>query len=164
MATGAKVEFGENNLPEERYISPTLLSGVDKNAKVMKEEIFGPILPVIAYDDLEEAIEKINNKEKPLALYIFSRNKKPINQILKSTSSGTVCINDTVIHFAHSKLPFGGVNHSGFGKAHGRYGFLAFSNQKPVLKQRVGFTVFRPLYPPYNKRVNKILDWVVKFI
>jgi len=164
LATGAKVEFGENNLPEERYISPTLLSGVDKNAKVMKEEIFGPILPVIAYDDLEEAIEKINNKEKPLALYIFSRNKKPINQILKSTSSGTVCINDTVIHFAHSKLPFGGVNHSGFGKAHGRYGFLAFSNQKPVLKQRVGFTVFRPLYPPYNKRVNKILDWVVKFI
>ena len=164
VANGAKVEFGENNLPDDRYISPTVLSGLDKNSKVLEEEIFGPILPVIPFNELEEAIEKINSKEKPLALYIFSRKKKSINKILKNTSSGSACINDTVIHFAHSKLPFGGVSHSGFGKAHGRYGFMAFSNQKPILKQRVGLTVFRPLYPPYNKLANKILDWVVKFI
>ena len=164
MANGAKLVFGESNLPEEGYISPTVLSDLDENAKVMEEEIFGPILPVVAYDDLEEAIRKVNSKEKPLALYIFSKKRKSVSRILRNTSSGTVCINDTVIHFAHSKLPFGGVNQSGFGKAHGRYGFQAFSNQKPILKQRVGFTIFRPLYPPYNKRVNKILDWVVKFI
>ncbi|HZB15124.1 MAG TPA: aldehyde dehydrogenase family protein [Chryseolinea sp.] len=160
---GAKIIFGGDANKDTRFIHPTVISHVPPTSRIMKEEIFGPILPIIVFKRLEEAIALINEKPKPLALYIFSRNKKEQQQILRETSSGGVCINDSGIHFLHHNLPFGGVNHSGIGKSHGYYGFLTFSNEKPVLKQRAGLTSVSAFYPPYTTRSKKLMDWFLKF-
>ena len=116
----------------------------------MEEEIFGPILPLIEYTDLSDAIKIINEKEKPLALYLFSKNKSHMERVKKETSAGMMAINDAVLQFAHPNLPIGGVNNSGIGKAHGHTGFIAFSNEKAVLKQRIGFTMAKTVYPPLS--------------
>ena len=160
---GAKIIFGGDVNKDTRFIHPTVISHVPPTSRIMKEEIFGPILPIIVFKKLEEAIALINEKPKPLALYIFSGNKKQQQQILRETSSGGVCINDSGIHFLHHNLPFGGVNHSGIGKSHGYYGFLTFSNEKPVLKQRAGLTSVSAFYPPYTTRSKKLMDWFLKF-
>jgi aldehyde dehydrogenase (NAD+) len=128
----------------------------------MTEEIFGPVLPVVTYTHLDEAIQFVNSRSKPLALYVFSRQKKEHERIACETSSGGLCVNECAIHFLHHGLPFGGVNHSGTGKAHGYSGFLAFSNEKPVLKQKSGLTTVRPFYPPYTARSRKLMDWFLK--
>jgi aldehyde dehydrogenase (NAD+) len=129
----------------------------------MEEEIFGPILPIMTYSNTTEAIHYINNKPKPLALYIFSNSEEVANTILKQTSSGGAVVNDCVVHFLQNELPFGGVNNSGIGKAHGHFGFLAFSNEKAVLEQRVGFTPSKSLYPPYNFIGKKISQALLKW-
>jgi aldehyde dehydrogenase (NAD+) len=159
---GAKVETGGAMDFSQRFISPVVLSNVSHKSRVMEEEIFGPILPVITYNSLDEAIAYINNKPKPLALYIFGRNRSEINRVKSETSSGSVCINDCAVQFLHPYLPFGGVNTSGIGKSHGHAGFLAFSNEKPVLRQRSGLTAFTFFYPPYTKGVQRMIDWVLK--
>jgi aldehyde dehydrogenase (NAD+) len=130
----------------------------------MREEIFGPVLPVITFRDLADAIAIVNEQPKPLALYVFSQNTSVQKQILAETSSGGACINDCGIHFFQHNLPFGGVNNSGLGKSHGYYGFLEFSNQKSVVKQRNGLTSVMMLYPPYKNRSRKILDWLFRFL
>ncbi|TRX58361.1 aldehyde dehydrogenase family protein [Fulvivirga sp. M361] len=163
LQKGAKVRFGNHKDEADHFISPTVLTDVSLDMQVMEEEIFGPVLPVITYNDLHEAISIINKKPKPLALYYFGKSKKRRRQLVSSTSSGTVCINDCVIQYSHPHLPFGGVNNSGLGKAHGRYGFLAFSNEKAVLKQRIGFTSSRFIYPPYTKSVRLILKLLKKY-
>ncbi|NJN42037.1 MAG: aldehyde dehydrogenase family protein [Flammeovirgaceae bacterium] len=122
--------------PESKFFPPHVLTNVSWKSQLMEEEIFGPILPVLTYKDEAEIIDRVNALPKPLALYIFSNRQSTRKRILKETSSGTTCINDCVIHFAHPGMPFGGVNASGIGKSHGYYGFLAFTNEKPVLKQR----------------------------
>ncbi|MFY0599862.1 MAG: aldehyde dehydrogenase family protein [Cyclobacteriaceae bacterium] len=144
-------------------IEPTIYTDVSEEALIMKEEIFGPLLPVIVYDNLEAVINEINSREKPLALYHFSRSRKIQKKIVEQTSSGTVVINDCVLQFAHPSLPFGGVNNSGFGKSHGKFGFQAFSNEKSVLKQRRGQTMAKLLYPPYNSWKNKLIDTLIKY-
>lgn len=159
---GAKVELGGEMDFSQRFIHPIVLSNVSKQSRIMEEEIFGPILPVITYASLEEAIDFVNNKPKPLALYVFSSNRQQIERVKKETSSGSVCINDCAIQFLHPYLPFGGVNTSGIGKSHGYAGFLAFSNEKPVLRQRSGFTAFRLFYPPYTQSVQRMINWVLK--
>jgi aldehyde dehydrogenase (NAD+) len=159
---GAKLEWGGKTDPATRFIHPVILTQVPANARVMNEEIFGPILPVIPYKNLEDAIALINSKPKPLALYLFSRDKKVREKILSETSSGGACVNDCGIHFLHHNLPFGGVNNSGIGKSHGHFGFLAFSNEKPVLQQKSGLTTVRAFYPPYTARSRKIMDWFLK--
>lgn len=161
---GAGLSFGGTVKADENFIHPTILTDVPAQARVLEEEIFGPILPVNSFSTLEAAIALINEKPKPLALYIFGSNKSEQNQILSQTSSGGVCINDCAVHFLHHNLPFGGVNNSGIGKAHGHFGFMAFSNEKPVLRQRSGLTSFQPFYPPYTKSVKKMMDWLLKFI
>jgi aldehyde dehydrogenase (NAD+) len=100
---------------------------------------------------------------KPLALYAFSKSEKNLNHIFHKTSSGGAVANDCVLHFIHHELPFGGVNNSGIGKSHGHYGFLEFTNQKGVLKQRVGLTAVTPLFPPYNKAKEMIIDGLLKW-
>ena len=160
---GATIIFGGEVNKDTRFIHPTVLSHVPPTSRIMSEEIFGPILPIIIFRKLEDAIAVINDKPKPLALYIFSESKKEQQQILRDTSSGGVCINDSGIHFLHHNLPFGGVNHSGIGKSHGYYGFLTFSNEKPVLKQRAGVTSVSAFYPPYTTRSKKLMDWFLKF-
>ncbi len=159
---GAKVETGGAMDFSQRFIDPVVLSNVSRQSRIMEEEIFGPILPIITYNLLDEAIDYVNSKPKPLALYIFGSNRSEISRIKKETSSGSVCINDCAIQFLHPNLPFGGVNTSGIGKSHGYYGFLAFSNEKPVLRQRSGFTAFKLFYPPYTSGVQRMIDWVLK--
>jgi aldehyde dehydrogenase (NAD+) len=159
---GAKLEFGGKVDASSRFIHPMILTHVPANARLMEEEIFGPILPILTYNDLDEAIRTINSKPKALALYIFSRNSGEQKKILQETSAGGVCINDCGIHFLHHNLPFGGVNNSGIGKSHGRYGFLTFSNEKPVLKQKSGLTSVKAFYPPYTSTSRKLMDWFLK--
>jgi aldehyde dehydrogenase (NAD+) len=152
------------NRAADNYIAPTILTSVNKDSAVFKEEIFGPVLPIVSYSSIEEVIQLINANEKPLALYIFSTSTTNIKQIQQYTSSGAVVINDTTLQFIHPNLPFGGVNNSGIGKAHGKYGFDEFTNIKPIIKQRIGFTSAQLIYPPYSnfKRfIIKAITWWV---
>ncbi len=147
-----KIVIGGQAKPEEKFIAPTVLDGVSWESPVMQEEIFGPILPVLEYTDLKEAIAQINARPKPLALYIFSNDKQKQQQVLQSTSSGGLCINDTVMQVAASTLPFGGVGDSGIGNYHGRASFDAFSHYKSVLKKGLWFDQSWR-YPPYNNKL-----------
>lgn len=160
---GADLEFGGKSDRANLRFTPTLLSNVPMESKVMTEEIFGPILPMVVYNDLDKAIEIVNSKEKPLALYIFSTNEKNINKVKKETSAGMMTINDTVLQFGHPELPIGGVNNSGIGKAHGYTGFIAFSNEKAILRQRRGLTMAKTVYPPYSKLKNFMIDFMIKY-
>jgi len=159
---GAKVAWSGPVEPFERFMHPIILSEVPGQSRIMEEEIFGPILPVLAYQSLDEVISIINKKPKPLALYFFGSDKRELNRIKSETSSGAICVNDCAIHFLHHNLPFGGVNNSGIGKSHGIAGFLAFSNEKPVLKQRNGLTSFRFFYPPYTPTVKRLVNLLLK--
>lgn len=161
---GAKLDFGGKTDSGTRFMHPMVLSQVPPDCRLMTEEIFGPILPVLTYRSLDEAIAIINNQPKALALYVFTRQKSLRKKILTETSSGTACVNDCGIQFLQHHLPFGGVNNSGIGKSHGHFGFLAFSNEKPVLIQKHGFTSVRLFYPPYTHRTRKLLDWILKLI
>lgn len=147
----------------DRYIAPTIITHLPEDARLMEEEIFGPILPVVTFSNLDEALKIINAKPKALSLYYFGKSGKNRKRILLETSSGGTCINDCVLQFSHNNLPFGGVNNSGLGKSHGHYGFLAFSNEKAVLKQRVGLTSTKTIYPPYTKAVQKLVDSMIKY-
>ena len=152
-----RIVFGGTTIAEERYIEPTLLADVDPNSPVMQEEIFGPILPMITFDNLEEALLFVNKREKPLALYYFG-NKKRGFEVIKRTSSGGTCINDTIMHIANENLPFGGVGNSGMGHYHGRDSFDAFSHKRAVVITPTWLDLpFR--YMPYKmfELVKKIL-------
>jgi len=159
---GAKLEFGGKVDQASRFIHPMVLSHVSPQSRILEEEIFGPILPIITYTSLDEAVKLINAKPKALALYIFSKRDHEQKKILQETSAGAVCINDAGIHFLHHNLPFGGVNNSGIGKSHGHFGFIAFSNEKPVLKQKSGITSIKSFYPPYTSASKKMMDWFLK--
>lgn len=164
MNKGAKLEFGGQVDQASKFIHPMIFSQVPMDATLMDEEIFGPILPIVAYQNLGDAIAIVNTKPKPLALYIFGSRKEEQEQVLMETSAGGTCINDCAIHFLHHGLPFGGVNHSGIGKSHGYYGFLAFSNEKPVLKQRLGMTSISPFYPPYTNLTRRLMNFVLRWL
>jgi aldehyde dehydrogenase (NAD+) len=142
--------------PAGRYIAPTVLRGVDPSSAVMQDEIFGPILPVIAVDDLDSAIRFVNERPKPLSLYVFAKSRAAQQRVLERTSSGGACVNATVVHFAVPGLPFGGVGESGYGAYHGREGFETFSNRKPILSKPV-----KPdppvQYPPWSSLKSKVL-------
>lgn len=160
---GATLARGGKNIPEENFIEPTILTMVKDSMMVMEDEIFGPILPIMDYEKIDDALNFINKMQKPLALYAFSKSDKKLGYIFHKTSSGGAVANDCVLHFIHPELPFGGVNNSGIGKSHGHFGFLEFTNQKSVLKQRVGFTAVTPLFPPYNKTKEAIIDGLLKW-
>lgn len=148
---------GEVNL-QKKYMAPTILTNVDEDSAVMKEEIFGPILPVIPVESVDSAIAFINDREKPLALYCFSDDEKVQKKILNKTSSGGVCINDTISHIAIPELPFGGVGNSGFGAYHGQASFNTFSHFKSVFCKNTRIDI--PLrYPPYNSNKINLVRW-----
>jgi len=148
-----KVIIGGETKPEELYIAPTLLDNVSLEDAVMQDEIFGPILPIIEYTDINEAITLINSRPKPLALYLFSQNKNLQKRILQETSSGGVCINDTVMQVAVSSLPFGGVGDSGMGSYHGKASFDTFSHYKSVLQNSLPWDIdWR--YAPYQGKLS----------
>jgi len=116
-------------------MQPHILTNVTDEMNVMKEEIFGPILPIITYSQIDEAIAYVNKKERPLALYYFDNKTSRIKNVLHKTVSGGVCINDTILHATQETLPFGGVGHSGIGAYHGKYGFDTFTHHKSVFVQ-----------------------------
>ena len=159
---GAKVEWEGPSERASRFMHPVILTQVPPESRIMKEEIFGPVLPVLTYKRIEEALALIGSKPKALALYIFTQQKTLRQRVVRETSSGTVCINDCGIQFLHHELPFGGINNSGIGKSHGHFGFLAFSNEKPVLKQKSGFTAVQAFYPPFTRRTKQLMDWFLK--
>ncbi|WP_129723765.1 aldehyde dehydrogenase [Xylanivirga thermophila] len=147
---------------EKLYISPTIIDDISLDDPVMQDEIFGPILPVIEYTGLNQAIDMVNSREKPLALYFFSKDKEKQRFVLEHTSSGGVCINDTIIHMTTKWLPFGGVGMSGVGKYHGKASFDIFSNMKSVLKNHYVFDIAQK-YPPYKTPIYK-LRRLMKFL
>lgn len=158
LAEGALIITGGQSDAARRYLAPTLLGGTTGEMRISQEEIFGPILPVIAYDDPDRVIEQINAGPKPLALYVFDRSKAFADGIIAATSSGTVGVNLNVVQFAHPNLPFGGVGASGIGAAHGHEGFRAFSHYRPVLRNR--FSALPLLFPPYGRRVT----WMIRML
>lgn len=145
------------------FFPPVLLSSVPDSARVMEEEIFGPILPIVTYQNKEEVLNQINKRPKPLALYVFSTRRSFREYIIQNTSAGGVCMNECILQFTHPNLPFGGVNNSGIGKSHGYFGFLAFSNEKPVLRQKRGWAGPYLLHPPYTAGMKKIVDILLKW-
>lgn len=148
LETG-KIIFGGITNRDYLYMAPTLIENLTWNDSIMREEIFGPILPIFEFEDLNEVIDQINDRPRPLALYFFSRNKKNKEKILNHISFGGGCINDTVLHVANLHLPFGGVGNSGIGNYHGKAGFETFSHRKSVLERPFCFDI--PLrFPPYQ--------------
>ena len=160
---GGKIAFGGTFDKEDLTFHPTLVSDISEKARIANEEIFGPLLVLYSYKLLEEVIDYINQRPKPLALYLFTRSQKNIHRIQQQTSAGMMAINEAVLQFANPHLPIGGVNNSGIGKSHGHAGFLAFTNEKAVLDQRRGFTVAKTVYPPYSKFKNFMIDLLVKY-
>jgi aldehyde dehydrogenase (NAD+) len=151
-----RIELGGQCDPADRYFAPTLVTGVSEEAPLMREEIFGPILPVLEVPDMDAAVRFVNRRPKPLALYVFTRRAATAESLLARTSAGGSCINDTVLQFAHPGLPGGGVNGSGLGKAHGHHGFQAFSNARGVLRSR-RFSMIQWMYPPFTARVRRLI-------
>ena len=161
---GATVAAGGTVDESQNYIEPTILTNVPADARVLEEEIFGPLLPVLTFKNLSETTAYVNARLKPLAQYVFSTSAENRRYLLDSISAGGAGVNETVLHFAHPELPTGGVGNSGLGKAHGHAGFLAFSNEKGVMRQRVGFTGIKAMYPPYTGRVQKLVSLLVKYL
>ncbi|MBE9121757.1 aldehyde dehydrogenase [Tychonema sp. LEGE 07199] len=151
---GEIVAGGQSNA-EDRYISPTVIDKVSWDSPVMQDEIFGPILPVLEYDDFGEAIAQINARPKPLALYLFSKDKEKQQRVLRETSSGGLCINDTVMQVGVTTLPFGGVGDSGIGSYHGKASFDTFSHYKSVL-QKSFWLDLKWRYAPYKGKLDLI--------
>lgn len=157
-----KVLFGGETDIEDYYISPTLIDENDLSSELMQEEIFGPILPIITYKEEKEIEMVILKYEKPLALYVFSDDRKFARKTILDHSFGGGCINDTIIHFANRRLPFGGVGHSGMGAYHGQLSFNTFSHHKAIVKKANWLDLnFR--YAPYSNKINsirKFLNWL----
>ena len=162
VSKGATVSYGGKMNPDQNFIEPTILEGATDDMQVMQDEIFGPVLPVLTYTNLDDALRIVNQREKPLALYIHSRNRKNTQYILDRTSAGDTVINDTLIQFSNVELPFGGVNNSGLGKSNGFFSFQEFSNQRGVMQREFGTMKF--IYPPYTDKVKKLINLIVKYL
>ncbi|XP_076412563.1 aldehyde dehydrogenase family 3 member B1 isoform X2 [Peromyscus maniculatus bairdii] len=153
-----RVAIGGQSDESDLYIAPTVLVDVQETEPVMQEEIFGPILPMVTVRSLDEAIDFINRREKPLALYAFSKRSQVIKQVLARTSSGGFCGNDGFMHMTLSSLPFGGVGSSGMGRYHGKFSFDTFSNQRACLLRSPRMEKINDLrYPPYSRRNLRVL-------
>ena len=161
MIDATKVVCGGETDKAGLYISPTVIDQPAIESTLMAEEIFGPILPILAYNGFEDIGKMISRYEKPLSLYVFAQDRKFIKKIIRDYSFGGGCVNDTVIQFSNKRLPFGGIGHSGIGRYHGKSGFDTFSHQKSVVKKATWLDI--PLrYAPYEKKfslIKKILKW-----
>ncbi|WP_045689850.1 aldehyde dehydrogenase family protein [Hymenobacter sp. AT01-02] len=160
---GATIALGGLVDAEQQFIEPTVLTDVAPTSRIMQEEIFGPLLPVRTFRTLMGAVDEVNARPRPLALYVFSQSADNQRYLLQNIPAGGACVNETILHLAHPDLPFGGLGNSGLGRAHGHAGFLSFSNEKSVLKQRVGRTAMKALYPPYTAQVKKMVGWLLRF-
>ena len=161
-AQGATILAGGTRDASQKFIAPTLLTGAGEKSTIMQEEIFGPLLPILGYRDLAEPIAAINARPKPLALYVYAKDRARIERVLTETSAGGSCVNASMVQFAHDNLPFGGINNSGIGNAHGFYGFRAFSHERAVLEDK--FSVVPMLFPPYTPRVKQMIKWTLRYL
>ncbi len=162
MIEPEKVVFGGQSNLKEGYIAPTLVEETSTESTIMQEEIFGPILPILAYEKETEIDSIIAKYEKPLALYVFTENPSFYRQIIQKHSFGGGCINDTIIHFANKRLPFGGVGHSGMGAYHGKLSFETFSHQKSIVK-KANWLDLPMRYAPYKDKlptIKRMLKWL----
>ena len=153
----SKVVCGGDSDPASQRIAPTILDHVTFEDAVMQEEIFGPILPVLTYENFDDMIFTLKPKAKPLALYLFSHNKSHIRRVLREVSYGGGCINDTIIHLATSKMGFGGVGESGMGSYHGKAGFDAFSHYKSIVDKKTWLDLPMRYQPYHSKCYEKLL-------
>jgi aldehyde dehydrogenase (NAD+) len=160
MKTGKIVTGGKSN-PETCYVAPTVIKDVKPGDPIMQEEIFGPVLPVVDYENFDEVYKIIDQNPNPLAVYIFTRNKKLAREFLAKTRSGSSAINDTIIQFATPYLPFGGVGNSGMGRYHGKKSFETFSNMRAVMVKS-NLVDFFLRYPPYNKLKENAFKWLMR--
>lgn len=157
--TEGTIVYGGSTTIEERAIEPTLIDDITFNSAIMKEEIFGPLLPILVFSELDDVISDIKAMDKPLALYYFGTDKDSQNRIIKEVSFGGGCINDTLFHLANPHLPFGGVGNSGMGAYHGQYSFDTFSHRKSIMKQTNKFDI--PLRYPGSKVASAIIKKVM---
>jgi len=162
IADGAILVKGGANSDTDHTFEPTVLTKVPLSSNLMQEEIFGPILPVISYSTMSEAISLVNQRDKPLALYIFSKSNTLVEDVIRQTSAGGTCINDVVLHISNPNLPFGGIGNSGTGSCHGFYGFKAFSHERGIMFQsNPDFN--KMAYPPYENKKG-LLKWLKKIL
>lgn len=162
MIEKEKVIFGGDTDAHNLYISPTLIEEPDLDSPIMKEEIFGPLLPILTYETEAEIQNVISRYEKPLAFYIFSENNSFAKKLITTYSFGGGCINDTVVHFSNKRLPFGGVGHSGIGAYHGQLSFDIFSHHKSIVK-KANWLDLPMRYAPYKDKlasIKRVLDWL----
>ena len=153
LIAGSDIAFGGASDKEERKIEPTVLYPVRSSDPVMQEEIFGPVLPILAYDSIDDAIDFVRSREKPLALYIFSRSEENIERIHSLCSFGGGCVNDTVVHLSNPRLPFGGVGNSGMGSYHGMRSLETFTHQKSIVREALWIDL--PVrYAPFGKKIK----------
>jgi aldehyde dehydrogenase (NAD+) len=153
---GAQKITGGTHDASQCHVAPTLLGNVPPMAQIAQQEIFGPVLPVVEFDDIGEVISHIIYRPKPLALYLWSKRQKTIRRVLRETSSGSAVVNHCIVQFAHSGLPFGGIGHSGIGNAHGYYGFKAFSHERAMLYGGWLQTV-KLFFPPYTPGTRRLI-------
>ncbi len=158
-----KIIYGGNTDRDDKYISPTFMDGVSRDDKVMQQEIFGPILPIMEYENIDDVIDFVNDGEKPLALYIYSRDKSITDKVLNSCSSGGATVNDSVVHIGNPNLPFGGVGESGIGAYHSVASFETFSHMKSVLHKSPGIDL-DVRYAPWGKNYGKLRMLVKRFL
>lgn len=147
----------------ELYFPPTVLFDISASSNVMSEEIFGPILPVLTYESIDEVLSFISNRERPLALYLFSNDRSLKKKVEDEISCGAIVVNDLLVHFSNPHLPFGGVGHSGMGASHGKHGFMSFTHLKPVV---IGspFFINKLFYPPYNTFLSRFAYKILSFL
>ena len=153
--------FGGESDRDKRLISPTILENVSFEDTIMQEEIFGPILPILSFTDINEAIAKVKERPKPLSCYIYSKNREAIEKLLKEVSFGGGAVNDSVMHLSNSNLPFGGVGFSGIGSYHGKFGFDAFTHYKSILEKPFWFEA-NIKYAPYSEKKLKWIKYLLK--
>ena len=157
----SNVYFGGNANPATKYFEPTILTDVNVDSLIMHEEIFGPILPVLSFENTAEVLTYIQSREKPLSVYYFSEDREKQKDFLTKTYSGNAGINDVVLQFVMMNLPFGGVGYSGMGAYHGKRSFDIFSHERAVLKTTTKFD-FPLRYPPYKKGFLKLIRFLLK--
>ncbi len=161
VQAGARIEYGGNFDESGRFGSPTIVSGVNADMALMQHELFGPVLPVLTYRHLDEALDMIRRFEPPLALYLFSSDPETERRVLSETSSGGVVVGGTMIQFVHPHLPFGGVRRSGQGRYHGEYSFRTFSHERAVTREP-SVSPVRSLYPPYGRTLPRLTAWALR--
>ena len=156
----SKILYGGDYSKDDLFVAPTIIDASSNEKEPLEQEIFGPIIPIVRYSSEQELEKIISNINTPLALYIFSSNKKFISKIKNNTSSGGLCINDMAAHFLNFNLPFGGVMSSGSGRYHGFSGFKEFSNQRSILHQS-RINLLSIIGPPYTDKINKLVEWIL---